>query len=134
MRNFSTLIHFMAIFVSCAWYSLSKCTLKCADDLMPTKNEMRGEKVIGNCIRMITYPLKPLRLLMGEAVVAAEFSVDNVRSVNEWQEGKKHRVKIDVRLSVFHMQRVFVNCKCTLPILSFVETEIEKLITKIVFR
>lgn len=28
----------------------------------------------------ITYPLKPLRLLIGEAVEAAEFSVDNAKS------------------------------------------------------
>lgn len=30
---------------------------------------------------LLTYPLKPLLLLMGDAVVAAEFSVDNVKSV-----------------------------------------------------
>lgn len=29
----------------------------------------------------MTYPLKPLRLLIGDAVVVAEFSVDNVKSV-----------------------------------------------------
>lgn len=29
----------------------------------------------------MTYPLKPLLLLMGDAVVVAEFSVDNVKSV-----------------------------------------------------
>lgn len=30
---------------------------------------------------ILTYPLKPLLLLMGDAVVVAEFSVDNVKSV-----------------------------------------------------
>lgn len=30
---------------------------------------------------LLTYPLKPLRLLIGDAVVVAEFSVDNVKSV-----------------------------------------------------
>lgn len=34
--------------------------------------------------KIITYPLtKPLRLLMGDAVVVAEFSVDNVRSIKK---------------------------------------------------
>lgn len=39
-----------------------------------------------------TYPLtKPLRLLIGDAVVAAEFSVDNVRSKETRKKRKKRR-------------------------------------------
>lgn len=38
-----------------------------------------------------TYPLKPLRLLMGDAVVVAEFSVDNVKSGMKTTTKKKHQ-------------------------------------------
>lgn len=40
---------------------------------------------------LLTYPLKPLRLLIGDAVVAAEFSVDNVKSVTSKRTKERKR-------------------------------------------
>lgn len=44
------------------------------------KNLMHNENEQDKYIIEMTYPLKPLRLLMGDAVEAAEFSVDNAKS------------------------------------------------------
>lgn len=44
------------------------------------KNFMHNENEQDKYIIEMTYPLKPLRLLMGDAVEAAEFSVDNAKS------------------------------------------------------